>query len=104
MNGMIIIAEYNEMVNNVERIVREARHMNVGSVYPWLANAVVGHLNSVYGQDVDEDTVADVLSEIALDVLDAVKDAMDDDNCKEGSNEFIVLNSVYDAVHDFYFE
>lgn len=97
--------EFNNTVENVKNIVREARHMNINShLYGWLTNNIVRFLDDVNFKMFFVDDEESYVMPHLLDALDILKDVKDDEHCVEGSNDYKVVNSIYDAIHEFYFE
>lgn len=96
---------YNEMVTNIENITREARHMNVLSGLYICMNKLVYILKEVGANSVNADKIMreDYYKSKMLDVMDFIMDRWFDKFNDRGVN-YRYVRSVYDAVHEFYFE
>ena len=95
--------QFNNTVNNAHKIIREAQHMNAHIKTKSWIDSVGDYLDDMnfnidFIEDIDKE---DWLHANLLNLLDQLlytKNKMD-----EKTDDYRVVNSVYDLIRDFYF-
>lgn len=93
--------KFNGLVENVKSIFREARHMPISGKFENESKRFMRFMDDVNFNEAFKDEPEDYIFEKMLDAMDYILDHW----LKEyKNNDFIVANSIYDAIREFYFE
>lgn len=92
--------EFNILVENIKAIFREARHMPISGKFERESKQFMKFMDDVNFNEAFKDEPEDYIYAKMLDAMDYILDNW----VKEyKDNDYIVANSVYDAIREFYF-
>ena len=95
--------QFNDTVNNAHKVIREAQHMNAHAETKSWITKVGDYLDDLnfkidFIEDIDKEDWLHANLLNLLDQLLCTKNKMD-----EKTDDYRVINSVYDLIRDFYF-
>lgn len=93
---------FNEVVENVKGICREARHMNISNEFHNELPKFTKFLDDVNFKEAFTDYPDVYIMEKMLDALDYILDNWVS-NFEKDSADYRVANSIYDVIKEFYF-